>query len=100
MTKEKEFQGTKGEWRFNLTFEQDQLSSDTISTKEHVICTMNDVWRNTYLSEEVKANAKLIAAAPELLKSSIMMSKAISNGDKDLLHKANLAQKVAINKAI
>lgn len=49
--------------------------------------------------EEAEANAKLIAAAPELLEASIKMSKAISTGNHELLHEANLELKTAIKKA-
>ena len=59
----KEFKGTKGEWEL-VDETQVAFSQDEINTKD---C---DLYEHQYDSfEEMVANAKLIAAAPELLKA-------------------------------
>lgn len=54
----KEFKGTKGEW----VVHNPDKGVITISTKEAYICDVDD-------HEEGKENARLIAAAPDLLEA-------------------------------
>lgn len=97
-----EFKGTKGKWVTRISGYKDYCCVESVENNKKV----NDVWWVTVNEnlpdefEKQKANAKLIAAAPDLLKSSIKMSKAISNGDQHLLSEANLELKTAINKAL
>ena len=71
-----EFKGTKGEWKVNLCGDTRSI----INTNEK---SLVDVWYalsdNFPSKDEGKANAKLIAAAPELLAFAIEMVKRYPN---------------------
>jgi hypothetical protein len=92
-----EFKGTKGEWKITGTSEQrTMINGSTI-----------DVWWNLSLSDvsedEGKANAKLIAAAPDLLKACIhaleMCEDRVTPTENDLTIMAGRL-KAPINKAL
>lgn len=79
---------TQGEW-INLGYRVDVDIADGLSG----ICEMSD-WMQ---KEEMEANAKLIAAAPELLEQLIKVVNAIEDGSINRDHIA--AAKELINKA-
>ena len=89
-----EFKGTKGEWKITGTGEQ-----RTIINGGSI-----DVWWNLSLSDvsedEGKANAKLIAAAPDLLKAlQNLLNTDINNNNWNYAASTNQARN-AINKAL
>ena len=83
-----EFKGTKGEWKITGTGEQRTMINGSSI----------DVWWNLPSSDasedEGKANAKLIAAAPDLLKA---LQGLLLNGHNN--KQIGISQK-AINKAL
>lgn len=83
-----EFKGTKGGWKA-------LPNGRIVDRNDNTICSTS--YGEYSLSIE---NAKLIASAPDLLKASIKMSKAISEGNNLLLSEANLELKTAIHKAL
>ena len=92
-----EFKGTKGEWKITGTGENRiMINGSSI-----------DVWWNLsssdVLEDEGKANAKLIAAAPDLLKACIhaleMCEDRVIPTENDLTIMAGRL-KEAINKAL
>ena len=93
-----EFKGTKGEWKITGTGEQRTMINGTSI----------DVWWNLSLcdvsEDEGKANAKLIAAAPDLLKALQVILKhknAINHYiDDNELYTAIEESEQAINKAL
>jgi hypothetical protein len=92
-----EFKGTKGEWKITGTEEQRTMINGSSI----------DVWWNLtssdVLEDEGKANAKLIAAAPDLLKACIhaleMCEDRVTPTENDLTVMAGRL-KEAINKAL
>ena len=97
----KEFKGTKGGWEL-VNETQIAFSKDEFNTKD---C---DLYEHQYdLFEELQANAKLIAAAPELLKALLDLIKEVktlelSHGSdvEDYLEDELQQAKQAINKAL
>jgi len=93
-----EFKGTKGEWKTGL-FPNLNHPHRTVLTKEGnlEICTIN------LDTAEVRANAKLIAAAPDLLKACIhaleMCEDRVTPTENDLTIMAGRL-KAPINKAL
>ena len=83
-----EFKGTKGEWKITGTSEQRTMINGSSI----------DVWWNIGSSavseDEGKANAKLIAAAPDLLEA---LQGLLLNGHND---KQMGISQAAINKAL
>ena len=92
-----EFKGTKGEWKITGTEEQRTMINGSSI----------DVWWNLtssdVLEDEGKANAKLIAAAPDLLKACIhaleMCEDRVTPTKNDLTIMAGRL-KAPINKAL
>ena len=92
-----EFKGTKGEWKITGTSEQRTMINGSSI----------DVWWNLSSSnvseDEGKANAKLIAAAPDLLKACIhaleMCEDRVTPTENDLTIMAGRL-KAPINKAL
>jgi hypothetical protein len=86
------FKGTKGNWEL-VNETQVAFSQDEFNTKD---C---DLYEHQYDSfEEMVANAKLIAAAPELLKALQTCLKRITNESHEPF--AILEATEAINKAL
>lgn len=86
---------TQGKWNYKKYQESDayEIQDD----KQNHIATIHNMVDSKL--KEKEANAKLIAAAPELLEAARMISNAISNGSHSGLHTANKAIKAAIKKA-
>lgn len=77
-----EFKGTKGEWRVAYDLTQVTTSKKGILEGSKKICHMATFCKT---EEEVKANAKLIAAAPKLLNALIeLVDCNNSSGDLGL----------------
>lgn len=108
----KQFKGTKGEWKHNPdshNIVEEQLYSigcvDAIEEDGgNHICT---VWGDIENSEEAPYNAKLIAAAPELLEALQKCIDFLDNieddpnyGNMNDYHNARHFAKEAINKAL
>ena len=61
-----EFKGTKGEWNLSSEINDDERICIVSESNDNFI----DVWSLSFSTEdEMRANAKLIAAAPELLEA-------------------------------
>ena len=93
-----EFKGTKGEWK---VIESTVYCLHQTSWRKGEPVMSNRFWASVQScptlkesKEEVEANAKLIAAAPELLEA---LQFIIDNGEKKLL---SLRTQELINKAI
>ena len=62
----KEFKGTKGEWKIDLEYKSIQRVEIRDSNNNGFI----DVWKlGKITEEEMKANAKIIVKAPEMLEA-------------------------------
>ena len=102
-----EFKGTKGDWRFyNLKIDIDiELEDDR---NINIVCVDDDkdfkghpwciakVFKDVSNKDDGIANAKLIAAAPELLAILIRIKEEHGLGEKDLEQEMN----AAIEKAL
>jgi hypothetical protein len=88
-----EFKGTQGDWKV-VNETQIAFSQDDFNTKD---C---DLYEHQYDSfEELIANAKLIASAPDLLKA--LVSAYRCSGERNKLTKPVLDEMLkAINKAL
>ena len=64
-----EFKGTKGEWRYSKQHECITTSRVGIVESSKTICNLNTLVSFDYSCVELEKNAKLIAAAPELLEA-------------------------------
>lgn len=107
------FKGTKEEWKSDVGIAKSpstgRLTGFAISTDERVICNIRDIWRGMYMPEEALANAKLIAAAPDLLEALLELiflhnceQEGLSSGQptkEQWLKAVEIAEKV-INKAL
>lgn len=84
---------TKGEWYAVKQIESMEVHSRRFTAGIDVICSIN----NQFLKEQTEANAKLIAAAPELLDSLLELISWIKEGDYDqsFIEKAEQAIKKA-----
>ena len=71
-----EFKGTKGEWTFNKSKKGNHYYINALDWDQFakVVRRVEGVKDN-----QAKSNAKLIAAAPELLKALQMVTKAFDN---------------------
>ena len=91
--KQLEFKGTKGEWKIGLQNYIKVNEEDPKNTS--LICLMQG-----YNTEETKANAKLIAAAPELLKALIKSVESMKLADEVEFRDEIKQATEAINKAL
>ena len=99
--KKLQFKGTQGEWKFECTSEVESGLDIFIHKGDQEVAW---VYRSSIRTsiEQGLANAKLIAAAPELLEALQILFKSTYPNYKtvdDSTHPANLALK-AINKAL
>ena len=92
----KEFKGTKGEWNLSEDINDNERVCIVSESNDNFI----DVWSlNLATEDEMRANAKLIAAAPELLKA--LQSAYKCSGERNKLTKPVLDEMLnAINKAL
>ena len=117
----KEFKGTKGQWRIQEQFDTPNLITDSENNKEWYALSSyifgNDriIGETIYqtdtgngydsvnLLSEMRANSKLIAAAPELLEALKQMTDIfyiIGGTDEVAQEDAMIKAKEAINKAL
>jgi len=91
------WKGTKGEWRIEKGKENNGRGKLSITTNENNICT---IWAAVDDSETIP-NAKLIAAAPELLKALQIYVGQIERSPNKFswLEKRRIAEK-SIEKAL
>jgi len=94
----KEFKGTKGEWRVIQSMD----SRTIIGTDEF---SLVDAWYDMGVEFETKekglANAKLIAAAPELLELCLLVHHSFGGGNVITFNEKDIEDfKNAINKAL
>jgi len=76
------FKGTKGKWEFRDGYAMDIVTSDDRSFGIVDLGTEQDAFLADYPLDELKANAKLIASAPEMfeeLKETIIDLKILRN---------------------
>lgn len=73
-----EFKGTKGEWVISEINISD-LKSIAIFSDEKQEVLLHMYLPNSEITEENKANAKLIASAPDLLEALIKIRKSIKD---------------------
>lgn len=84
----KEFKGTKGEWKvFDFNGEGAVIDISTSITAEPIaqVYSPVEIEHNEEQTAEHKANARLIAAAPELLAALIRLKNLVENIDLTLL---------------
>lgn len=76
----KKFNGTKGEWTINLDIEPNEYGSMEIKIDCHDsgIIHMVSIWCGSDVTEESIANARLIAAAPDLLEALIILMSGVA----------------------
>ena len=98
----KEFKGTQGEWLFDESLYVDTEREAVVETSQGswTIAKVQDGSRNNN-SEVIRANAQLIAAAPELLNASIqalrfIQKTGINYDNAEIYNEINKA----INKAL
>jgi hypothetical protein len=89
-----EFKGTKGEWTLSSEINDDERICIVSESNDNFI----DVWSLTFSTEdEMRANAKLISAAPKLLAAAI---KAIEECCDLIGTDAGNSLEKAINEAL
>jgi hypothetical protein len=85
---------TQGEW----AFDDNEIYSES-TDHGAAICTMNTTSAH-FTEEEVKANARLLAAAPELLETlKQLIERCLRTADTTLLHEELYNAQQAIQKA-
>lgn len=90
-------QHTKGKWYVSGDL-KNQVKTNLLPSGI-LVANVNPI--NAYSEEEAFANAKLIAAAPELLNALSFLLNDLDRNDGDLINRATLINeaKQAINKA-
>ena len=97
-----EFKGTKGEWVLSNEINDEERVCVVSESNDNFI----DVWSLTFSTEgEMRANAKLIAAAPDLLEELVTLLSNIDemgNTGEDMMELRNYLSdaRKAINKAL
>jgi hypothetical protein len=91
-----EFKGTKGEWKLDGIGKDLYMVSSDSEVQGNIICIMPD---SEYPDSQENwiENAKLIAAAPELLEA---LKIYLNAGCKQQRHDASVIAKLAIKKAL
>ncbi|GIZ08340.1 hypothetical protein [Flavobacterium sp. UMI-01] len=87
-----EFKGTKGKWIYNKELQQHSGYRIIVSESNKIIHKSEN--KNGLSEEEIEANAKLIASAPELLETLTKLHQAISSGNIHSLSEWNYKAKV------
>jgi len=102
----KEFEGTKGEWKISREHSYETTISSGIirvAQSKHYNEGDNDWTKNDPKLKEGKANAKLIAAAPELLAACQNALKDVQKLNKQLIeqgHHGYILMENELNNAI
>lgn len=94
-----EFKGTKGEWKAkkNPVFWEVNCDSKNKILRIHVMQYSKDIKNDFHHGLENEYNAKLIAAAPDLLNA---LKVYLNAGCKEQRRKASVIAKKAIKKAL
>lgn len=98
----KEFKGTKGEWKILPTYESRKWVNVT-SEKGVIARVFYGEAPPVVYKEEAEANAKLIAAAPDLLEALIEINKLAQCSDDRFANYSdsiNIITEKAIEKAL
>ena len=82
----KEFKGTKGEWRYSDEFQCITVSKKGVIEGSKTICDISTHVGFDYSGKEFNANARLIAAAPVLLKEHLMDLKHLKTWRSELVN--------------
>lgn len=86
-TEIKETKHTAGPWKVEQWKYRNDMDRDVITNGSHAVCSMEGVWLDDARHDEMiavaKANARLIAAAPELLESLERLATFYANEDEE-----------------
>ena len=98
------FEGTKGKWKV-INIELFDYSTCAVGNDKTSVCHL--FYEGRKITEEAKANAKLIAAAPNLLEALLLSKEVVKNAMFEVktethyqLFKANEIIEKAISKAL
>lgn len=103
-----EFKGTKAKWKYEVKYgKSTPRITVQIPVRENYNLELilgrireDDCIVSSCCCKEEHANAKLIAAAPELLEALLNLHKAISSGNAHELSEWNYKSKILTNKIL